>query len=972
MKGVFVLYRRWFAAGYFSILLTQVLNGQQLAFPGAEGFGKYTTGGRGGAVIEVTNLNDNGPGSLRAAISVEGARTVVFRVSGTIFLESTLSIKNGNITIAGQTAPGDGITLANYNFRISTDNVIIRYIRSRLGDLESQEEDAFTCTSRSNIIVDHCSFSWSVDEAASCYNNTNFTMQWCIISESLYNSIHSKGPHGYGGIWGGNKASYHHNLIAHHSSRFPRFNGARGRFEPWEELVDYRNNVIYNWGFNSCYGGDPSEIDGTKAYINMVGNYYKAGPGTSSGEITYRIVEPWDHSVYGYSYWYIDSNFVEGYPSVTEDNWLLGVQNVSESEKEEMKLLSPSVFDITTRHTAEEAYPLVLENAGVTLPRRDTVDKRVVWEVLNGTATYGGIRGSNCGIIDSQEEVGGWPVLFTGPAPPDNDHDGMDDNWELANGLNPGNPADRNGDKNTNGYTDLEDYLASITAYRDFIYPPTDFSVELIDITDIMLSWKDNSDMEQGYYIERRTTGSFNIIDTLVQNSVAFIDSGLNYETQYYYRIRAFSETDSSAYSKILSTTTLSESGLPLQASNPIPANNLEFVSTSTVLIWKKGVGATSHNLYLGINSPPTFVDSLSETSYQIQGLLPGLLYFWRVDEVNEYGTTEGEIWTFTTRPALADKLVGYWQFESSNAAFDSSGFDNHGVYVNINPGSFTLDGAVGRALNFNGVDQYVRIPNSYEFDFESGDFSIAFWMKQDTSQVDINKEYRYIIKGSHIKNSDLNRSGKRYEVYYKPSYHAVRFAIDDNITKSRIETDEEIFIKGEWVHVVAIRDTKSKQLSIHANGELIASDEDNTTNISQDEDLYLGYSVDNDSYLDGALDDVRLYNYVLSDNEIDSLYRLGIATKNIPVYRDDNYILSVYPNPAGDILKIKYDMKGIGSFSVNIYSLSGQLLRSVQKDNQPTEGIIEIAVDDLGSGIYFIRFITDTGVITEKICINH
>ena len=477
--------------------------------------------------------------------------------------------------------------------------------------------------------------------------------------------------------------------------------------------------------------------------------------------------------------------------------------------------------------------------------------------------------------------------------------------------------------------------------------------------------------MEQGYYIERRTTGSFNIIDTVLQNTEAFIDNGLNYETQYYYRIRAFNETDSSAYSKILSTTTLSETGLPLQASNPIPANNLEFVSTSTILSWKKGIGATSHNLYFGIDSSPAFVDSLSETSYQAEGLLPGCLYFWRVDEVNEYGTTEGEIWRFTTRPALADKLVGYWQFESSTAAFDSSGFDNHGVYVNIVPGSFTWNGAVGRALNFNGVDQYVRIPNSYEFDFESGDFSVAFWMKQDTSQVDINKEYRYIIKGSHIENSELNRSGKRYEVYYKPSYHAVRFAIDDNITKSRVEADEEIFIKGEWVHVVAIRDTKSKQLSIHANGKLIALDEDNTTNISQDEDLYLGYSVDNDSYLDGALDDVRLYNYILSDNEIDSLYKLGIPSKNIPVY-SDNSNLSIYPNPAVDVLYLKYSIKNNNDIYVNIYSLSGKIIRSIEMNNQPASGVMKIAVDDLVPGIYFIRFITDRNIKTEKICINH
>jgi pectate lyase len=972
MKAVFVFCCRLFFVGGFNIILTVLIYGQQLAFPGAEGFGKYTTGGRGGVVIEVTNLNDNGPGSLREAISQEGARTVVFRVSGTIFLESDLSISKGNLTIAGQTAPGDGITLANYNFRISTDNVIIRYIRSRLGDLESQEEDAFTCTGRSNIIVDHCSFSWSIDEAASCYNNRNFTMQWCIISESLYNSVHSKGPHGYGGIWGGNRATYHHNLIAHHSSRTPRFNGARGRFDPWEELVDHRNNVIYNWGFNSCYGGEPSEIDGTKAYINMVGNYYKAGPGTSSGEITYRIVSPDDQSGYGYSYWYVDSNFVEGYPPVTEDNWLLGVQNVSESEKQEIKLLLPSDFDITTKHTAEEAYALVLENAGATLPRRDTIDRRIVKEVINGTATYGGIWGSNSGIIDSQEDVGGWPVLFTGPAPPDNDHDGMADDWETVNGLNPGNPADRNGDTNSNGYTNLEDYLASIVTYRDFIYPPTDFGAELIDINDIMLTWTDNSGIEQGYYIERKEGGSFEVVDTVPANTITYTDSGLNDLTEYFYRVRAFSLSDTSIYSDVISETTLSELSLPLQATNPVPADNLEYVRTSSSLGWKEGVGADSHQLYLGLNNPPDFTATLTGNNFKPDTLLPGQTYYWRVDEVNINGTTEGEVWSFATRPDLPGQLVGHWEFETSSSAIDSSEFSNHGEYYNFTAASFLWTGAINKALSFNGLDQYVRVPHSYEFDFESGDFSVAFWLRQYSYQVDTTKIYSYLMKGSLYENPELSRSGKRYEIYYNPLIYKLRFEIDDNITMSRVEAEgEEFFIKGDWVHLVAARDTKSGTINLYADGILVSSAEDNTTDISQDEDLYFGYNIDNDMYLKGVLDDVRLYNYALSDNEIDSLYKLGIPTKDIPFY-NDNKNLSIYPNPAGSILYLKYKLKDDNDFIVNIYSLSGQVIRSIQNNNRSASGVMEIVVNDLVPGIYFIQFINNTNIITEKICINH
>lgn len=452
------------------------LSAQQLAFPGAEGNGRYVKGGRGGKVYEVTNLNDSGEGSLRAAINANGPRTVIFRVSGTIQLKSDLKIKTSNITIAGQTAPGDGICIRDHQVVVEANEVIIRYLRFRLGDETGVDTDAIWGRYRKNIIIDHCSASWSVDEVMSFYGNDSMTVQWCLVGESLYMSNHPKGEHGYGGIWGGRNVTFHHNLIAHNSSRNPRFSG--GETTPCEN-VDFRNNVIYNWGFNSAYGGEGGKI-------NMVANYYKAGPATKTS-VRNRIVEPSD----GKGKWYIEENFVDGYPAITKNNWAGGVQGSYAAEKTS-RAYTPFPYVPISIQTAEEAYELVLTNTGANFPTRDAVDQRIINDVRTGTATYDGYyyefkQGFSDtsvvrGIIDSQKDVGGWPELLSLPAPVDTDHDGMPDDWENLHGLNPTDDTDRN-ILHSNGYTMLENYLNSLvdpnpTNIENNISLPSEFAVQ--------------------------------------------------------------------------------------------------------------------------------------------------------------------------------------------------------------------------------------------------------------------------------------------------------------------------------------------------------------------------------------------------------------------------------------------------------------------------------------------------------------
>ncbi len=439
---------------------------QQLAFPTAEGYGKFARGGRGGLVYEVTNLNDHGKGSLREAVEATGARTVVFRVSGNIELESPLRIEHPYITIAGQTAPGDGICIQNHQLSIDADHVIIRYIRVRLGDKSGKDYDAIGSRYTRHIILDHVSASWSVDECMSIYHCDSITVQWCIISESLSQSNHVKGAHGFGGIWGSNHGTYHHNLLAHHSSRNPRMASGSGH-------TDFRNNVIYNWGYNSCYGGEafqPRSDKFTFSQINMVANYFKPGPATEPGKVSYRIANPsFRNETDDFGRWYIAENFMEGNQTVSTDNWNGGVQTTIALEKIKRDKAWPSMP--INQQTAVGAFELVLSNAGAILPKRDVIDARIIQEVKGGYATYEGesykkshtVADPNiaCGIIDSQNDVGGWPVLNSLEAPADSDHDGMPDAWEDQNNLDKFDPEDRNR-VSTDGYTMLEVYLNRI------------------------------------------------------------------------------------------------------------------------------------------------------------------------------------------------------------------------------------------------------------------------------------------------------------------------------------------------------------------------------------------------------------------------------------------------------------------------------------------------------------------------------
>ena len=452
-------------------------DGMARAFPGAEGGGMYVTGGRGGKVIHVTNTNDSGTGSLRAAIAEKGPRTIVFDVAGTIDLQSALKVSEGDVTIAGQTAPGDGICLKNYNFRIHANNVIVRYIRCRMGDEKKTEDDAMNLYTGNNdlhdVIIDHCSLSWSTDECGSFYGMTSFSLQWCILSESLLNSVHGKGKHGYGGIWGGTDASYHHNLLAHHYSRNPRLD--HDYVSTLKGPVNLVNNVIYNWGDNSTYGGESANDVGEFKKYNLINNYYKPGPATVSGK--YRFIDPWTKacdnctkatgsSTIVPGHFYMNGNVFSTNDDWSADNW----KGTTASDAVISVIRATSAFKPSTGshyltiHTAGDAYTSVLAYAGASL-KRDAVDARVTKETKDGTFTYKGSNGGDKGFIDTQSDVGGWPNYTASNEEKakvaDSDGDGMPDWFEDDFGLKKADASD--GPAKTldkyGRYTNLEMYL---------------------------------------------------------------------------------------------------------------------------------------------------------------------------------------------------------------------------------------------------------------------------------------------------------------------------------------------------------------------------------------------------------------------------------------------------------------------------------------------------------------------------------
>ncbi len=462
--------------------------GPTLAFPTAEGFGKFASGGRGGKVVRVTSLADSGEGSLRWAFSQYPGEpiTIVFCVSGEIRLESDLRVRRSNWTLAGQTAPGEGIVITHNKVNFGgSENFIVRNVRFRIGQRSTSgeilPENSMGAENCVNFIVDHCTFGWSVEENLNTADSHFLTVQYCMVHEGLYNAGHSKGARGYGSQWGGSPATYHHNLLAHNNSRSPRLNGARG--EDDVVFLEYANNVNYNWGSaKACYGGENTariaEYDGLNSAheCNFMNNYYKPGPESPMGSCFVQSNHARKGATsWGPAKWYIAGNVMEGDSEATRDNWrAVSVETYTlddirvderivtktpyhrHTDQGDVGTYDPETFMLRDLESAEEAYGTVVARAGTV--NRDAIERRVASDVLNGTHTHVGSVSGRKGIIDLETDAEGFiGYSMDYSAPLDTDLDGMPDEWEALHGLDP--HRQDNNRANADGYTALEVYI---------------------------------------------------------------------------------------------------------------------------------------------------------------------------------------------------------------------------------------------------------------------------------------------------------------------------------------------------------------------------------------------------------------------------------------------------------------------------------------------------------------------------------
>ncbi|NLO71033.1 MAG: T9SS type A sorting domain-containing protein [Porphyromonadaceae bacterium] len=925
------------------------IDAQVLAFPGAEGFGKYALGARAGGVRQVyrvTNLNDAGPGSLRDAIS-QPNRIVIFDVAGVIKIKSRL-VFSSNLYVAGQTAPGDGITVYGNGVSFSgANNIIVRYMRFRMGIGGDSGKDAAGIANGKNMIFDHVSVTWGRDE--------NFSISWDKKGNepgdiTIQNSIIGQGlqTHSAGGLVQTNGGvTLYRNLYIDNKTRNPKVKG----------LNQYVNNVVYNWGSGGGYILGDSE--GT-SWGAIEDNYFIKGPSTGGtdafvrGNLNFQVFHKGNYLDYS------RDGVLNGIPA--EDADLAPVTFISDkSQFVGIPKLHP---EITTNLTALEAYDWVVENVGASLPKRDQVDAYLIDELTSlgttGTLINGEVDLGLPGIVGN---------VFNGPGHLDTDNDGIPDFWEDANGLDKNNSADALL-VHSDGYLNIERYINSITDGIPFLRYPTQLGVKAIDSDFIFLKWVNNQTDIKNIVIESSTDNvNYEVIATLPPTAVEFKNENLQPTTTYYYRIKVVSETMESLYSDVFNATTFGVPSPPVAASSPVPADGStigEYVETT--LSWTNTTGFWGGDLYYTLyfgteaDNLTLMVEETMASSHKVQ-LQPETTYYWRVDTKNALGAQTGDLWSFTSAKQTEKEKIAYFKFDETSGNSAKNEIFGSAEAADLTP-SWT-SGVVNNSIVFAGTPATQRMvqPHYDLMNLSTQSFSFDIWFKSSGgSGVD----WYLLHKGSHAKNTAAGTTGRWIGLQYKNNI--LVFGIDDDVIKSTVDiSGSNVYFNNEWTHVACVRDTEAKKIRMYINGELKGESNDNTGDISQIEDLVIGNcNINFNTPFKGSLDELSFYSSALTADDVKNIYDSALQTS---VFR--NQIaekLTVYPTLFSNELIIELPHNFTGKeMRLNLYTTTGQqMYNSVIKTETN-----EIQVSDLSSlpsGTYICTVKTNAGILSSLV----
>jgi len=918
-------------------LSTFAANAQIKAFPGAEGFGQFAKGARAGvtpAIYHVTNLNDTGSGSFRDAIS-QPNRFIVFDVAGIININERL-VFSGNLTVAGQTAPGDGITVYGNGVSFSgAKDVIVRYIRFRMGNKGDAGKDAAGIANGSDMIFDHISVAWGLDENFSISwdgkgtEPGNITIQKSIIGQGVM--VHACG----GLIQTSGGVSILKNLYIDNKTRNPKVKG----------LNQFVNNVIYNWGSEGGYilGGD-SEGPSWGAIEN---NYFIKGPSTGGtdafvrGNANFQV--------------YHKGNFID----TSADGQLNGTLAPDSVFGPVTFVNTVDAFNsapkshpgLATTTSAADAYNWVIDSVGACIPARDEVDKYMLNEMISLGTKGALINGeADLGLVNS---VG---TVFHASKQTDTDNDGMPDVWEEANGLNKNEASDALLVA-SDGYLNIEHYINGITAGTPFIKYPTFPSGKAISTNSITFRWTNNVTDADSIVIEQSTDNvNFTEIARIGASLSEYKVNGLAEITYYYYRLKTIKGTLESLYSDVLKAKTLGTAAAPIACTIPVPADNALIASfTQTTLSWTNLTGNFGGVLHYDVfagTSPDSMVlvaDSITGVSFSLT-VLPSTTYYWRVDAINYFGNQSGDLWSFTSGKKPEREKVAYWpmnETEGLTAANDVFGFATAQNFVPA-----WSAGKIGNAVTISSSPTNAALVQSHYDAISLGaeSFSVELWFKSSGGAVD----WYLIHKGSHVKNTTTGATGKWFGIQYNKtgSNDRLTWGIDDDVTKSYIDIKPgSTYFNNTWNHLVCIRDMEADKLYVYLNGVLKGSTTDNTGNIAETENIVLGNT--NVAFINafgGSIDEVSIIKGVLTAEEILENYQTGLKTGFRPVSLENN--LKSYPNPFKDELTVQLPTQPEGRATVEFYSVTGQL-SMVKQGNIVNNSIHINALNSLSNGVY-------------------